>query len=174
MIVCSGKSNSRRCKLKSSQRGLLFLWIYRCSQWFLKNKKLFCCQSSSSLWSFNFMITCIWQQLGRKIHFLHVFYVAKKCTSTDMFCRLSSFASKQLLAGNPNMADLSDKNRPTKIGEKFGLLFDEEWSEAFESFNEKLRFPEEECLRVLSKILRVRTSYLFFWQNYYTYKIFSN
>lgn len=59
------------------------------------------------------------------------------------------------------MADLSDKNRPTKIGEKFGLLFDEEWSEAFESFNEKLRFPEEECLRVLSKILRVRTSYLF-------------
>lgn len=89
-------------------------------------------------------------------------YVAKKCTNTDIFCRLSSFASKQLLAGNPNMADLSDKNRPTKIGEKFGLLFDEEWSEAFESFNEKLRFPEEECLRVLSKILRVRTSYLFF------------
>lgn len=103
-----------------------------------------------------------------------MFYVAKKCTNTDIFCRLSSFASKQLLAGNPNMADLSDKNRPTKIGEKFGLLFDEEWSEAFESFNEKLRFPEEECLRVLSKILRVRTSYLFFWQNYYTYKIFGN
>lgn len=73
----------------------------------------------------------------------------------ELTTRLSSFASKQLLAGNPNMADLSDKNRPTKIGEKFGLLFDEEWSEAFESFNEKLRFPEEECLRVLSKILRL-------------------
>lgn len=73
----------------------------------------------------------------------------------ELTTRLSSFASKQLLAGNPNMADLSDKNRPTKIGEKFGLLFDEEWSEAFESFNEKLGYPEEECLRVLSKILRL-------------------
>lgn len=90
-----------------------------------------------------------------------MFCVPKKCTNTDIFYRLSSFASKQLLAGNPNMADLSDKNRPTKIGEKFGLLFDEEWSEAFESFNEKLGYPEEECLRVLSKILRVRTTYCY-------------
>lgn len=87
----------------------------------------------------------------------------------DIFCRLSSFASKQLLAGNPNMADLSDKNRPTKIGEKFGLLFDEEWSEAFESFSTKLKFTEEECLRVLSKILRVRTSHCSYFLTKFTH-----
>lgn len=64
----------------------------------------------------------------------------------DIFCRLSSFVSKQLLVGNLNMVDLSDKNWFIKIGEKFGLLFDEEWFEVFEFFNEKFRFLEEECL----------------------------
>lgn len=64
----------------------------------------------------------------------------------DIFCRLSSFVSKQLLVGNLNMVDLSDKNWFIKIGEKFGLLFDEEWFEVFEFFNEKLWFLEEECL----------------------------
>lgn len=44
------------------------------------------------------------------------------------------------------MVDLSDKNWFIKIGEKFGLLFDEEWFEVFEFFNEKFWFLEEECL----------------------------
>ncbi|XP_061164447.1 uncharacterized protein LOC133173478 [Saccostrea echinata] len=72
----------------------------------------------------------------------------------ELTTRLSSFASKQLLAGNPNMADLSDKNRPTKIGEKFGSLYDEEWSDAYDAFQTQLRYTEEECLRVLLRILR--------------------
>lgn len=47
--------------------------------------------------------------------------------------RLSRFASQQLTSGNPNIADLSDRNRPTKIGEMFGQLYDNEWSDAFDS-----------------------------------------
>jgi hypothetical protein len=53
------------------------------------------------------------------------------------------------------MADLSDKNRPTKIGEKFGCLYDEEWSDAFDAFHTQLKYTEEECLRALLRILRV-------------------
>ena len=54
--------------------------------------------------------------------------------NSTMSCfRLSRFASQQLTEGNPNIADLSDRNRPTKIGEMFGQLFDNEWSDAFDS-----------------------------------------
>lgn len=49
-----------------------------------------------------------------------------------LFCRLSKVASQQLTTGNPNIADLSDKHRPTKIGELYSELYDNEWSEAFE------------------------------------------
>ncbi|KAK3100272.1 hypothetical protein FSP39_017277 [Pinctada imbricata] len=50
----------------------------------------------------------------------------------DLTTRLSKFATQQLTQGNPNIADLSDRNRPTNIGEKFGQVFDEEWSEAYD------------------------------------------
>ncbi|XP_062577368.1 uncharacterized protein LOC134239217 isoform X2 [Saccostrea cucullata] len=51
----------------------------------------------------------------------------------ELTTRLSRYASQQLTQGNPNIADLSDKNRPTKIGEKFALVYDDQWSEAFEA-----------------------------------------
>uniref|UniRef100_K1RFD5 Mitochondria-eating protein C-terminal domain-containing protein n=1 Tax=Magallana gigas TaxID=29159 RepID=K1RFD5_MAGGI len=76
--------------------------------------------------------------------------------------RLSKFASQQLTAGNPNIADLSDKHRPTKIGEFYSELYDNEWSEAFEVIK-PLVYPNatedpdteyfEEVLRILKNIL---------------------
>lgn len=51
------------------------------------------------------------------------------------------------------MVDFSDKNWFIKIGEKFGLLFDEEWFEVFEFFNEKFWFLEEECCEFCLKYL---------------------
>lgn len=79
--------------------------------------------------------------------------------------RLSKFASQQLTAGNPNIADLSDKHRPTKIGEFYSELYDNEWSEAFEVIK-PLVYPNatedpdteyfEEVLRILKNILMVR------------------
>ncbi|XP_056013137.1 uncharacterized protein LOC125678320 isoform X2 [Ostrea edulis] len=50
----------------------------------------------------------------------------------ELTTRLSKVASQQLTTGNPNIADLSDKHRPTKIGELYSELYDNEWSEAFE------------------------------------------
>ncbi|XP_034303873.2 uncharacterized protein [Magallana gigas] len=80
----------------------------------------------------------------------------------ELTSRLSKFASQQLTAGNPNIADLSDKHRPTKIGEFYSELYDNEWSEAFEVIK-PLVYPNatedpdteyfEEVLRILKTIL---------------------
>ncbi|XP_062613095.1 uncharacterized protein LOC134274866 [Saccostrea cucullata] len=61
----------------------------------------------------------------------------------ELTTRLSKFASQQLTAGNPNIADLSDKHRPTKIGELYSELYDNEWSEVFEVIK-ALRHPNTE------------------------------
>ena len=68
------------------------------------------------------------------------------------------------------MADLSDKNRPTKIGEKFGELYDEEWSDAFDAFNTQLKYAEEKCLQVLLRILMVKHMFeeIIFDQKYFS------
>lgn len=58
---------------------------------------------------------------------------------------------------NPNIADLSDKNRPTKIGERFEQLFDNEWSDAHEIL--KSTISEREIYIILIEIVKV--SYLF-------------
>lgn len=69
--------------------------------------------------------------------------------------RLSSFASKQLTTNNPNIADLSDRNRPTKLGEKFEQLYDNEWSEAFE-YLKGIPMDEDQILKTLVDISQVR------------------
>lgn len=69
--------------------------------------------------------------------------------------RLSSFASKQLTEGNAAFTDLSDKNRPTKIGERFGLIFDDEWSEAFEELTGG-GMDDQSVISNLLQIIQVR------------------
>ena len=39
--------------------------------------------------------------------------------------------SSQLMDSNPNIADLSDTNRPTKLVEQFSELYDNEWTNAY-------------------------------------------
>ena len=41
----------------------------------------------------------------------------------------------QLSDKNPNIADLSDQHRPTKLGEMFSGLYDDEYTDAFEEIN---------------------------------------
>ena len=71
--------------------------------------------------------------------------------------RLSKFATEQLTQGNPNIADLSDKNRPTNIGDKFGQLYDDEWSEAFNALKPYIT-SEEKILKILTQLIKVRYS----------------
>ncbi|XP_062621111.1 uncharacterized protein LOC134282721 [Saccostrea cucullata] len=70
----------------------------------------------------------------------------------ELTTRLSSFASKQLLEGNPNIADLSDANRPTKLSEKFNNVYDNEWSDAFEELQESGK-SDEEIIKLLMEII---------------------
>ena len=56
---------------------------------------------------------------------------------------------------NPNIADLSDRNRPTKIGERFGELYDNEWSEAYEDLK-GMGKEENEIIVMLHRIVEVR------------------
>ncbi|KAH3785865.1 hypothetical protein DPMN_163960 [Dreissena polymorpha] len=50
----------------------------------------------------------------------------------DTKTRLSKFMGQQLTDNNSNITDLSDKNRPTKLSERFSELYDNEWTDAFE------------------------------------------
>ncbi|XP_045211919.2 uncharacterized protein LOC123563272 isoform X1 [Mercenaria mercenaria] len=49
----------------------------------------------------------------------------------DALKRLSAIMSSRLKDGNPNVADLNDQNRPTKIGEQFSELYDNQWTDAY-------------------------------------------
>ncbi|VDI74532.1 Hypothetical predicted protein, partial [Mytilus galloprovincialis] len=51
----------------------------------------------------------------------------------DLQTRLSSVAGEKLTKGNPAITDLGDPDRPMKIGEKYGELYDNEWTDAMEN-----------------------------------------
>ncbi|CAC5416656.1 unnamed protein product [Mytilus coruscus] len=50
----------------------------------------------------------------------------------DLRNRLSSIAGDKLTKGNPSITDLGDPNRPMKISEKYGELYDNEWTDCME------------------------------------------
>ncbi|XP_060589656.1 myosin-J heavy chain-like isoform X2 [Ruditapes philippinarum] len=63
----------------------------------------------------------------------------------DLILRLSKLAGAKLTVDNPNIADLSDCKRPTKLAEEFAELYDNEWTDAFENIQlesepEKIEF----------------------------------
>ncbi|XP_060582835.1 putative leucine-rich repeat-containing protein DDB_G0290503 [Ruditapes philippinarum] len=67
--------------------------------------------------------------------------------------RLSRVMGDRLTDNNPNITDLSDRNRPTKIAEKCAELYDNEWTDAFDVL-EKLFRTEEAAIEALLLILQ--------------------
>ncbi|XP_076090100.1 uncharacterized protein LOC143062203 [Mytilus galloprovincialis] len=61
----------------------------------------------------------------------------------DLQTRLSSVAGEKLSKGNPTITDLGDPNRPMKIGDKYGELYDNEWTDAMECINDIKPFYSE-------------------------------
>lgn len=43
---------------------------------------------------------------------------------------------QKLTDNNPNIADLNDQNRPTKLAERYTQLYDNQWSDAFEEITD--------------------------------------
>ncbi|XP_052794368.1 uncharacterized protein LOC128227668 [Mya arenaria] len=55
-----------------------------------------------------------------------------KQDNEKLVLRLSKLAGEKLTKDNPNITDLSDPNRPTKLGEIYSELYDNEWTDAYE------------------------------------------
>ena len=64
-------------------------------------------------------------------------------------------ASVRLRKDNPNLADLSDALRPTKLAEKYTELYDNNWTDAFEELHDKCSLSEGRVIKCLLKILMV-------------------
>lgn len=64
--------------------------------------------------------------------------------------------AQKLTDHNPNIADLRDQNRPTKISERFSELYNNEWSDAFECIQEKTLKDDREIIKMLLKLVTVR------------------
>lgn len=61
----------------------------------------------------------------------------------------------KLTDNNPNIADLSDKNRPTKLAERYAEIYDNEWTNAFETFQQGDEDEDEKIVSLLINILMV-------------------
>lgn len=64
-------------------------------------------------------------------------------------------AGHKLTAGNPDIADLSDAFRPTKVAEEFGQLYDNEWTSAFDEL-QKFTDNEVDLTDILAMIVKVK------------------
>ncbi|KAH3842751.1 hypothetical protein DPMN_116255 [Dreissena polymorpha] len=67
--------------------------------------------------------------------------------------RLSRKMSNALTENNTQITDLSDSNRPSKLGEKHSELYDNEWTDAFEELVKKYE-TDESAIKTLLAILK--------------------
>lgn len=72
----------------------------------------------------------------------------QKLINNDLLTRLSKVTGDKLNTDNPNIADLSDPNRPTKIAEMISELYDNEWTNAFEALQTR-KVDDKEIVNVL-------------------------
>ncbi|XP_053389266.1 myosin heavy chain, clone 203-like [Mercenaria mercenaria] len=71
----------------------------------------------------------------------------------DMRNRFSKLAGDKLTNQNADIADLSDPNRAMKLSEKFGQLYDDEWTDAFEVLKGK-KMLVKDAIQFLLDILQ--------------------
>ena len=74
----------------------------------------------------------------------------------ETFFRLSKLTSDKLTADNPNIADLSDPNRPTKLVEMMSELYDNQWTDAFEAL-QTLKNDDKLVVKILLQTFMVTT-----------------
>ncbi|XP_078325594.1 uncharacterized protein LOC111125019 isoform X3 [Crassostrea virginica] len=73
--------------------------------------------------------------------------------------RFSKLAETKLTAGNAHIQDLSDLNRPQKLGEKLSELYDNEWTDAFESLQENDDLDEKMTVQKLLETFKTCVSF---------------
>ncbi|KAK3602810.1 hypothetical protein CHS0354_026361 [Potamilus streckersoni] len=101
-------------------------------------------------------LTSYQAQLQEKERQLHEHRAATKkayAEKEDAFTRLSRHMGQQMSDGNPNITDLSDPNRPSKLGERFSELYDNEWTNAFEGLTVTFGMNDKEAIDFLRNML---------------------
>ncbi|KAL4229695.1 hypothetical protein ACF0H5_010083 [Mactra antiquata] len=78
--------------------------------------------------------------------------------STAELIHRSKMAGQAMRYNNPNIADLSDENRPTKVAEKYSELYDNEWTEAYEALIKRLK-DEKFTIEILLCIIEEAYKY---------------
>jgi hypothetical protein len=80
-----------------------------------------------------------------------MYFINEKASSTG----LSSLAGDELTKGNPATTDLGDPNRPLKLAEMYGELYDNEWMDALDSTVEvKALYPNMKATEIDEVIIR--------------------
>lgn len=69
-----------------------------------------------------------------------------------LLTRLSSITASQVIANNPTITDLSDPNRPEKLGEQMSLVYDDQWTDATEALAD-LKFDDNAVVKTLLDLL---------------------
>lgn len=73
-----------------------------------------------------------------------------------LYHRLSKIAGSKLTSNNPDIADLSDDNRPTKLAEKFSQLYDDAWTDSLEELTEvETKLDDTVAISFLLRIVMV-------------------
>ncbi|XP_033742392.1 golgin IMH1-like isoform X2 [Pecten maximus] len=73
----------------------------------------------------------------------------------NLLTRLSVMAGARLTDDNPAILDLSDPFRPTKLAEMFSGLYDDEWTNAYETLINQFSLEETEAIQqLLSVVMR--------------------
>ena len=74
---------------------------------------------------------------------------------TKLFCRLNSLAGDKLTKGTPAITEIGDPNRPMKIAEKYGELYENEWTDAIDCTVEvKALYPEMKTAEIKEVLIR--------------------
>ena len=94
------------------------------------------CIISCTLKLFHFLHTCIAIFYTCIIYFTRTSYLCiTLCKCIIPYCcivsRLSGVLSSRLTDNNPNIANMSDEYRPTKLAEMYNELYDNEWTTAY-------------------------------------------
>ncbi|XP_052794651.1 uncharacterized protein LOC128227820 [Mya arenaria] len=93
------------------------------------------------------------QMLSKEKDDLRVRLRKAEAELSDTKSRLSKIMGQKLSDNNPNIADLSDTNRPTKLAERYQELYDNQWTDAFEVI-EKCYSDEKKCIGILLYLLK--------------------
>lgn len=80
---------------------------------------------------------------------------AKTTECDNLQLRLSKIAGAKLTDGNPSITNLSDPNRPMKLGDKFSELYDNEWTDLLDHFIKKMKGKEDQVIQNIFYILQI-------------------